>query len=319
MSAFSTWQDDMKRILITGGAGFIGSHTVDLFLQQGAQVVVLDNLVTGHITQLNLFHPQLRFVQADILDYVVLAKEVALCDVVLHLAALPSVRQSLADPIQSLNVNTLGFLHVLQAIRENNTDIRLVYASSAAVYGANEALPCSDELPLSLAPLSPYALEKANNERYADLYERLFGIKSLGLRYFNVYGSRQVPDSPYSGVVSKFIDRYQKNEPLIIFGDGQQSRDFIHVTDVARANWQAVQSDYRGVLNIATGTAETLVNLVSYIEAAGGNKARVEFTAPRAGEIIKSYACVAKAQNHLQYRYTTGLAEGIHSLLSGSF
>ncbi len=308
----------MKRILVTGGAGFIGSHTVDLFLQQGAHVVVLDNLVTGKVTHLNLFHPHLRFVQADILDYPVLAKEVAACDVVLHLAALPSVLQSIADPIQSLKVNTGGFLHVLQAIRENNPAIRLIYASSAAVYGADIELPCSDELPLPLAPLSPYALDKANNERYADLYHRLFGIKSLGLRYFNVYGSRQTPDSPYSGVISKFIERYQKREPMTIFGDGQQSRDFIHVADVARANWLASQSDYCGTLNIATGIPETLVNLVSYIEAAGGYKAQIAFTAPRPGEIAHSYARVVKAENQLQYRYATGLAEGIHSLLSDS-
>ena len=305
----------MKRILITGGAGFIGSHTVDLFLQQGVQVVVLDNLATGKVTHLNLFHPNLRFVQADVLDYAALAKEVAASDVVLHLAALPSVLQSIADPIQSLKIHTLGFLHVLQAIRESNTGIRLIYASSAAVYGADVELPCSDELPLLLAPLSPYALEKANNERYADLYGRLFGIKSLGLRYFNVYGSRQTSGSLYSGVIAKFIEQYQKNKLLTIFGDGQQSRDFIYVADVAQANWLAVQSDYCGVLNIATGVPETLINLIGYIEAVGGYKAKVEFTTPRAGEIANSYACVAKAVNHLHYRYATELAQGIGVLL----
>ncbi len=306
----------MKRILITGGAGFIGSHTVDFFLEQGAHVVVLDNLATGKITNLNLFHPHLRFIQADVLDYSTLVKEVALCDVVLHLAALPSVVQSIADPIQSLNVNTGGFLHVLQAIRETNPAIRLVYASSAAIYGADTELPCSDEMALPMAPLSPYALEKANNERYADLYYRLFGIKSLGLRYFNVYGDRQVPDSPYSGVISKFIAGYQKKEPLTIFGDGLQSRDFIHVLDVARANWLASQSDYVGVLNIATGIPETLINLVSYIEAAGGYKSQVNFVEKRRGEIPHSYAHVNNAASQLKYRYEIGLEKGISSLLS---
>lgn len=316
MSTINTWVVRMKRILVTGGAGFIGSHTVDLFLQQGAQVVVLDNLVTGKVTNLNLFHPNLRFVQADVLDYPVLAKEVAVCDVILHLAALPSVVQSLADPMQSLTVNSGGFLQVLQAIREINPAIRLIYASSAAVYGADAALPCSDEIPLPSAPLSPYALEKANNERYADLYHRLFGIKSLGLRYFNVYGTRQLPGSPYSGVISKFIERYQKKEPITVFGDGQQSRDFIHVADIARANGLAVQSDYCGALNIATGIPETVVSLIKYIELAGGEKAQLEFLAPRAGEIAHSYARVAKAKDQLTYRYEIGLAEGIRSLLS---
>lgn len=307
----------MKRILITGGAGFIGSHTVDLFLEQGAQVVVLDNLATGKITNLNLFHPNLRFVQADVLDYPILAKEVAASDVVVHLAALPSVVESIADPIQSLQVNMRGFLHVLQAIREANSAIRLIYASSAAVYGGDVTLPCSDEVSLPLTPLSPYALEKANNERYADLYHRLFGIKSLGLRYFNVYGSRQMPGSPYSGVISKFIHWYRNREPITIFGDGKQSRDFIHVSDVAQATWKAVQSDYCGVLNVATGKPETLINLVKYIETAGGYSAEVNFMAPRAGEIAHSYASVIKAEKQLQYCYTMGLAEGIHSLFSG--
>lgn len=308
----------MKRILITGGAGFIGSHTADFFLQQGAAVVVLDSLVTGKVTNLNLFHPNLRFVQADVLDTATLAKEVAVADVVLHLAALPSVVQSLADPLQSLKINCGGFLQVLQAIREINPAIRLIYASSAAIYGATEALPCSDEIPLPTMPLSPYALEKANNERYADLYHRLFGIKSLGLRYFNVYGTRQLPSSPYSGVISKFIDRYQKNEAITVFGDGQQSRDFIHVADIARANWLAVQSDYCGALNIATGIPETLNNLIEYIEMAGGHQAQVEFSASRAGEIARSFAKVALASQQLQFSSEIGLADGIRSLLAHS-
>ncbi len=317
MDTFKARLKKMKRILITGGAGFIGSHTADLFLRQGVQVIALDNLVTGKVTHLDLFHPHLRFVQADILDYAILAKEVAVSDAVVHLAALPSVVQSLADPIQSLQVNTLGFLNVLQAIRESKRDIRLIYASSAAVYGADAELPCSDEQPLPLKPLSPYALEKANNERYADLYGRLFGIKSLGLRYFNVYGSRQVPNSPYSGVISKFLDCYQKGEPVTIFGDGQQSRDFISVADVAQANWQAVQSNYCGVVNIATGVSETVLNLVKYIEAAGGRKAQIEFAAPRVGEIAQSYASIVKAEKCLGYRYTIDLAQGVCSLIPG--
>jgi UDP-glucose 4-epimerase len=280
------------------------------------QVVAFDNLVTGKLTHLNVFHPNFRFVKADVLDYAALVKEVAACDVVLHLAALPSVLQSIADPIQSLKINTCGFLHVLQAIRECNTAIRLIYASSAAVYGADAPLPCSDELPLPQAPLSPYALDKANNERYADLYHRLFGIKSLGLRYFNVYGTRQMASSPYSGVISKFIEWYQNKKPITIFGDGQQSRDFIHVQDVAQANWLAVQNDYCGILNIATGVPETLLNLLSYIEEAGGHKAQVEFKTKQAGEIAKSYACTFKAANHLHYRSTISLATGIRSLLT---
>jgi UDP-glucose 4-epimerase len=310
----------MKRILVTGGAGFIGSHTVDFFLQQKAcQVVVLDNLTTGKIAHLDLMHSNLRLVQADILDYAILAKEIALCDVVLHLAALPSVLQSIEDPVQSLTVNTQGFLHVLQAIRKSQKDIRLIYASSAAVYGANTSLPCSDELPLSMTTLlSPYALDKVTNEHYADLYARLFGIKSLGLRYFNVYGARQASSSPYSGVIAKFVECYQKKSLLTIFGDGEQSRDFIHVADVARANWLAAQSNYCGILNIATGVPQTLMALVDCMEAVGGYAAQVKFTAPRVSDILQSYASITKAQDHLQYRSAIALAEGIRLLLGNN-
>ena len=304
----------MKRVLVTGGAGFIGSHTVDQLLEQGLEVVVIDNLQSGKLSYLNLFNPKLRFIQADVRNDKVLREELARCDAVLHLAALPSVPHSIEHPIQSLQVNIEGFLHVLQAIRRNHRPIRLVYASSAAVYGEVETLPCSDDAPSSPA-LSPYALEKATNEHYAKLFERLFGIKSLGLRYFNVYGTRQDPKSPYSGVISKFIEQYQKTEPVMIFGDGKQSRDFIHVTDVARANCLALQTEYSGILNIATGVSENLLNLISYIENAGGRPAELVFAKPRKGDIQNSYANVAKAEKHLGFRYTKNLSDGIRQLL----
>ena len=305
----------MRQILVTGGAGFIGSHTVDLLLAQGKNVVVFDNLLSGKLSNLDLSHPQLKFIQGDILDYPALFAAMADCDAVLHLAALPSVPKSIEDPIGSLRVNTQGFLHILQSIREMKKSIRLVYASSAAVYGAAERLPCSDEWqPNGL--LSPYALEKASNEYYADLFARLFGITSLGLRYFNVYGVRQDPDSPYSGVISKFIEWYQRDRAITIFGDGKQSRDFIYVSDIARANALALQNDYCGVLNVATGVPETLQNLVQYIEAVGGKPARLNYAAARAGDIIESYAKVDSAEKHLGFRSETPLAQGIRSLLA---
>jgi UDP-glucose 4-epimerase len=306
----------MNTILITGGAGFIGSHTTDLLLQSGLRVIVFDNLATGKITNLDLFHPALEFIPGDVLDYPALLAQVKRADAVLHLAALPSVQQSIEDPIASLKVNTQGFLHVLQAIREAQKPIRLVYASSAAIYGSTPALPCQDDSPLISAALSPYALEKANNERYADLYAHLFHIKSLGLRYFNVYGPRQDPKSPYSGVIAKFIQSYRNQETITIWGDGKQSRDFIYVTDIAAANLLALQSQLVGVLNIATGIPETLQQLVGYIAEAGGKPAQLALTAARAGDIHESYASTNKAENHLSFRYTTGLALGIRRLMS---
>ncbi|MEO8401871.1 MAG: NAD-dependent epimerase/dehydratase family protein [Gammaproteobacteria bacterium] len=303
------------RILVTGGAGFIGSHTVDLLLANGMQVVVFDNLLSGDLTHINLAHPQLKFVQQDVLDYSALLVEINRCDAVLHLAAIPSVPKSIENPIESMRVNLQGFLQVVQAIRVLKRPIRLVYASSAAVYGAETPLPCSDERPLSSAVLSPYALEKANVERYAELYAGLFGVKSLGLRYFNVYGPRQDPNSPYAGVISKFIECYRKEKPITIFGDGMQSRDFIYVADIAKANLLALQSSYCGVLNIATGVPETLRNLVSYIELVGGKLAQVDYAAARIGDIAQSYAKIDKAAKELGFRDSTSLEQGIHSLL----
>lgn len=307
----------MKNVLITGGAGFIGSHTADLLLRSGMRVIVFDNLVTGKLTNLDIFNPALEFVSGDVLDYPALLAQIKRCDAVLHLAALPSVPKSIEDPVHSLKVNMQGFLHVLQAVREVAKPIRIVYASSAAVYGGAMTLPCSDEeFDLSTLALSPYALEKANNERYADLYARLFGINSLALRYFNVYGPRQDPNSPYSGVISKFIARYQQQETITICGDGLQSRDFVYVGDVAHANLLALQSDYVGVANIATGTAETLLNLVKYIEKSGGKPAQVDFADPRTGDIRESYASVAKAESVLGFRHNTELAQGIQLLMT---
>lgn len=305
----------MKRILVTGGAGFIGSHTVDLLLKNDKQVVVLDNLVSGKLANLDWSHPNFTFVNGDILDPAILRRAITHCDAVLHLAALPSVPKSIEDPIQSLRVNTEGFVRVLQAIREQDRPIRLVYASSSAVYGCVAQLPCCDEMPLPMVTLSPYALEKANNERYADLYSRLFGIKSLGLRYFNVYGPRQDPHSPYSGVIAKFIEQYQRDQPITIFGDGEQSRDFIYVEDIARANWLALQNDYSGVLNIATGVPETLKNLVTCIEATGSKTAQLSFAATRSGDILKSYATTEKAERCLGFQSSVVFAAGIRTLL----
>jgi UDP-glucose 4-epimerase len=307
----------MKSILITGGAGFIGSHTADLLLQSGQRVIVYDNLVTGKLTNLDLFHTNIEFVPGDILDYKKLLTQIKRVDAVLHLAALPSVPKSIEDPLHSLQVNTQGFLHVLQALREIEKPVRLVYASSAAIYGSAAALPCEDNVEaLQNAPLSPYALEKANNERYADLYARLFGLNTLGLRYFNVYGPRQDPESPYSGVIAKFIERYQKREDIFVFGDGRQSRDFIYVADVARANVLALENNYSGVLNIATGTAETLLNLVQYIEQVGGTKSLLQFANARAGDIHQSYASITKAAEHLDFHAATHLQEGIRLLMA---
>jgi len=303
-----------ERILVTGGAGFIGSHTVDLLLEKNKQVIVLDNLSSGKLTNLNLNHPNLEFIEGDVLEYPLIQDLLKNCDAVLHLAAIVSVPQSIEEPIYSFQVNVQGILHILEAIRRTKRAIRLVYASSAAVYG-DGSLPCRDDLPLSAPALSPYALQKIQCEEYANLYVKLHAQPSLGLRYFNVYGKRQDPNSPYSGVISRFIDAYQKNAELIIFGDGKQSRDFISVHDVARANVLALETEVTRAMNIATGQAQTLLQLIEYIEIAGQKPAQKHFESARAGDIHASYAAVETAKQQLSFQSAISLQEGLREMV----
>lgn len=306
-----------KKIVVTGGAGFIGSHTVDLLLKEGCEVVVLDNLSTGKITHLDLQHPNLSFVEGDILEYPLIEEIIYGCDAVLHLAAIASVPQSIADPIYTFQVNTQGLLHILQAIHRCDDAIRLVYASSAAVYGQNARLPCRDDIFLESALIAPYALQKKQAEEYAALFHKMVGIKSLGLRYFNVYGQGQDPVSSYSGVISRFIEHYKVNEPITLYGDGSQTRDFIHVSDTAHANLLALQSDYQGVLNIATGKSETLRNLIAYMEAVGGYSAQIRHLPSRAGDIHASCAAIQSAKKAINFSATLSLKEGIKKMMLG--
>lgn len=304
-----------QRILVTGGAGFIGSHTVQMLLDQNHQVVVLDNLSSGKLDNLPLNHPHLEFVEGDILEYPLLQDLLINCDAVLHLAALSSVPQTIANPIYSFQVNTQGLLHVLEAVRQSGRSIRVVYASSAAVYGNVLSLPCTDVEPLVELPLSPYALQKKHDEDYAGLYTNLHQIKSLGLRYFNVYGERQDPNSPYSGVISRFLDAYRQGGQLTVFGDGLQSRDFIHVSDIAKANCLALQSDYAGAINIATGQPSTLLEMIKCIEKAGEKEADIQFAPARAGDIRASYATTELARIQLAFESSVTLEQGMARLV----
>lgn len=303
-------------ILVTGGAGFIGSHTVDLLLQQDYQVTVLDNLSSGKLHNLDLTHPNLEFIEGDVLEFPLILDLLNHCDGVVHLASIASVALSLQSPIYCFQVNMQGLLHVLVAIQQLDRPIALVYASSAAVYGNTTSLPCRDDFPLTSPPPSPYALQKINNEEYAFLYARLYDIKSIGLRYFNVYGERQDPSSVYSGVISLFLEAYRLQKPLTVFGDGTQSRDFIHVRDVARANLLALKSDLStNVINIATGKAENLLQLIRYLEASGNGKAQIRFEPERSFDIKHSYASVEKAKKLLGFEASIELKDGISMLM----
>jgi UDP-glucose 4-epimerase len=305
----------LSRILVTGGAGFIGSATVDLLLKKGKQVVVLDNLFSGKVSNLDLTNPCVEFVEGDVLEYSLLESLVKTCDAVLHLAAIASVPFSIENPMYTLQVNTQGFLHVLEAVRKAGHPVRLVYASSAAVYGDDKDLPCRDDKSLPELPLSPYALQKWHCEQYAALYNQLHKVPSLGLRYFNVYGEKQDPASPYSGVISRFLEAYKQDKELKIFGDGKQSRDFIYVNDVANANLLALKAECKGAMNIATGKPETLLQLAEYIKQAGARQLKLKFEPSRAGDIRESYAATQLALHELGFKYDVPLQQGIKTLL----
>jgi UDP-glucose 4-epimerase len=194
--------------------------------------------------------------------------------------------------------------------------MRIVQASSAAVYGDSAHLPCEETAPLAGALLSPYALQKLHAEQYANLYDRLHGIKSLALRYFNVYGPRQDDSSPYSGVISRFVAAYRDHSTITICGDGTQARDFIHVADVARANVLALTGHYHGVLNIATGRPHSLLNVLDYLQTAAPHPSpRIAYAPPRPGDIKASYAATGRAENEIGFRYAVPLEEGLRSLL----
>lgn len=273
------------RVLVTGGAGFIGSHTVQTLIANGvSQVTILDNLSTGSWRKL-LNIGGVKFRMGDIRSSVDV--QAALEDVthVIHLAAQVSVGKSIDEPALSADVNITGFVNLLDCARRANVK-RIVYASSAAVYGNPAELPLQENS--ILAPLSPYGLEKQINDQYAALYQQLHGTSILGLRYFNVYGPGQDPASPYSGVISKFLDSVKMGQALTIFGDGEQTRDFVYVKDVALINVHALLSPETGVCNVATGQPMSLNQVVNTLSTSCGQKLPVAYRASRVGDIRHS-------------------------------
>ncbi len=299
-------------VLVTGGAGFIGSHTVDALLAEGATVRVLDDLSAGKRENLAT-HPRLDLIVGDIRDVPTVDRAIAGVTHVLHLAAQVFVPASIERPVHSASINLTGFLNVLDAVRRTHVK-RFVYASSAAVYGIPEKLPLDEDA--RIMALSPYGLEKSINDQYAGLYRELYGTSTLGVRYFNVYGPRQDPRSPYSGVISKFAECARASEPVTIFGDGQQTRDFVYVADVARANIAALRAEAGGVINIATGRSVTLLDLVGAFDQALGRSLETRFQPSRSGEVRYSSVVPKRAQTELGLTNCIVLNEGIRRLLT---
>jgi len=300
------------RALVTGGGGFIGSHIVERLLADGHDVRVLDNFATGRRENLVAFAGDVDLVEGDIQSYERVHTAVRDCEVVFHQAALPSVPRSIQDPLTSNAVNVIGTLNVLLAARDSGVR-RVVYASSSSVYGANPALPKREDLPT--LPISPYAVAKLAAESYCRSFTEVYGLETVALRYFNVFGPRQDPLSEYAAVVPRFITKLLDGEAPIIFGDGEQSRDFTPVSNVVAANLCAAASDEDGVVggvfNAACGERYTLNFLVSQIRALVGCDVEPTYEPPRVGDVKHSQADISLAREKLGYEPSVSLAEGL--------
>lgn len=305
----------MKKVLVTGGAGFIGSHSVDLLLENNIPVRVLDNFSSGHRDNLDESHPLLEIVTGDIVDTQTVRQQMAGVSHCLHLAAQVSVVASLEDPVHSATQNIVGFVNVLSECQRQQVS-RLVYASSAAVYGNPSQIPLVEDA--EREQLSPYGLEKQVDEEYADLFNRLYGLSTLGQRFFNVFGPRQDPKSPYAGVIALFVDAIRDGRDISIFGDGLQTRDFIYVRDVARANLAALQGDLNGACNVGTGIQSTLLDLIAVLARIVGKTPTVHHEPEREGDIRDSLANVERLQRLLGVSAETDLETGLRALLDYS-
>lgn len=300
------------RVFVTGGAGFIGSHSVDLLLEGGAEVVVYDNFSSGRRDNLT-DHPNLKVIEGDIRDAAHVNAAMAGASHVLHMAAQGSVKAAVKDPVDSSHSNVLGFVAVLDAAARNHVK-RFVYASSAAVYGIPLHDPLSEISPTR--PVSPHGLEKLVNDQYAALFSQLYGLSSLGMRYFSVYGPRQSADSPHAGVISRFAECLKMGQPLRIFGDGGQTRDFIHVADIAIINRLALESDAGGVCNVGTGQSITLLKLIDTFGKIAGLAPEIVFEPTIPGDIYHYAMSTHKLRTLFGTHEPVSLEQGLPTLLS---
>ena len=298
------------RFLLTGGAGFIGSHIVKRLVGEGAVVRVVDNLSTGQVARLETLRCSIEYVEADLADNLVSDEVVKDVDYVLHQAAVPSVQRSVCDPIGTNRANVTATLNLLESCRKAKVR-RFVYAASSSAYGDTEVLPKSEEMPPN--PLSPYALQKLAGEHYCKLYYSLYGLETVCLRYFNVFGPGQDPHSEYSAVIPKFISKLLINELITVYGDGEQSRDFTYVENVVDANLLALQATKAcgKVLNVGCGERITLNTLIQLLEEIVGVKAKVSYSASKPGDVRHSLADINLARRLLEYEPKVMVKEGL--------
>ncbi len=306
------------KALVTGGAGFIGSHITEALCRRGATVIVLDNLSLGNLDNLAWKKPSdpIEFVKGDIRDQLLLSKLMLGVDWVFHQGALPSVPRSVSAPLESNDHNLQGTLNVLIAARDAGVK-RLMFASSSSIYGNSNAVAKHEGLPPS--PLSPYALQKYSAERYAQLFYQLYGFETVSLRYFNIFGPRQAFNSPYSGVIAKFCTTMLAGQSPIIFGDGSQARDFTFVDNAVQANLRAAEAPAAKaagkVFNIACGNSINLLRLVKDLNHLTHQQIEPQFQPARAGDVLHSLADIRAASDELLYEVVVGWEEGLSRTL----
>lgn len=302
-------------VLVTGGAGFIGSHLTSALLQEGHEVRVLDNLSTGSVE--NLTDMPIEFIRGDVADMEAVKTAVQGCQLVFHQAALVSVPKAIENPTLNHAANVTGTFNVFEASRQAGVQ-RVVYASSAAVYGNLPNLPKKESDPL--APVTPYAMAKRTSELMAAVYDATYNLELIGLRYMNVFGPRQDPSSPYSGVLSIFCRNVLARKPLIIFGDGEQTRDFVYVTDVVNANLLAAKANISQltdspVYNIGQGKETSLNQIVDMLSQITGTEIVKAYRETRTGDIKKSFATIDLAKEQLAFLPKTSLLDGLRETL----
>jgi nucleoside-diphosphate-sugar epimerase len=297
-------------VLVTGGSGFIGSNLVEELLERGREVKILDNFSTGRRENLAHLGGHIEQIEGDLRSYERVSHAVRNCDVVFHQGALPSVPRSLQDPISSNEVNVVGTLNVLLAARDAGVR-RVVFASSSSIYGDLPGMPRVESAPV--APAAPYAVSKLAGEQYCMVASRVYGLETVALRYFNVFGRRQDPLSHYSAVIPRFITALQEGRAPIIYGTGEQSRDFTHISNVVQANLLAAEAEGAAgeVFNVGAGECHSLNELAGALNRIMGTDIEPEYAPARAGDVAKSLADVSKAERILGYDASVSFDEGL--------
>lgn len=300
----------MSEFLVTGGAGFIGSHIAEHLVSRKATVRVVDNMITGRALNLDAFRNQVEFVQGDLRDVELCRRVCAGVRVVFHQAAVPSVPKSVADPVTSHDCNINGTFNLLLAARDAGVS-RVVYAASSSAYGESPTLPKVETM--SNDPLTPYAVNKLTGEHYCRAFAEVYGLSTVALRYFNVFGPRQDPTSQYAAAIPAFITKILRNEPPTIYGDGEQTRDFTYIDNVVRGNMLAAEAPgLRGeAINLACGESISVNRIIALVNELLGRQVKPNYVAPRAGDIKHSLADITRARTLLKFEPIVDFAEGL--------